>query len=147
MAEGGQDPPSNNGGAEKAAAAPDQNEHIPHPYMELYRHTALRGANLGSLGALVLGTPYLAYKGLWRNPGEFLRRTGSITAKGMVGVVFKIGHCYRDWEPPFTLNSGSKLVLHAQHGPGGKKVVWYVTTVILAESAVNLINCMHALHV
>lgn len=61
----------------------DPSESIPHPYAELYRHTILRGANLGSVLSLVLAPPYLWFKGV-RSPGEFVKRTGSITAKGMV---------------------------------------------------------------
>ena len=78
MAEGGQEPPAK-------PSSPDMDEDIPHPYMELYRHTILRGANLGSVLSLMLAPPYLIYKGVWRQPMEFLKRTGSITAKGMVG--------------------------------------------------------------
>ena len=58
-------------------------DEIPHPTMELYRHTILRGANLGSVVSLIIGPPYLYYKGV-RSPGEFIRRLGSFTAKGMV---------------------------------------------------------------
>lgn len=77
LAEGDQAPPVK-------PPPPDTDEDIPHPYMELYRHTILRGANLGSVLSLVLAPPYLIYKGVWRQPAEFIRRTGSITAKGMV---------------------------------------------------------------
>lgn len=78
MAEGGQAPPTT------PEVKSDPEENIPYPTAELYRHTILRGANLGSVLSLVLAPPYLIYKGVWRQPMEFLRRTGSITAKGMV---------------------------------------------------------------
>ena len=67
--------------------------------MELYRHTILRGANLGSVVSLLVAPPYLWFRGV-RDPKEFLMRTGSITAKGMVrgrlegGVMWnKEGRC------------------------------------------------------
>ena len=58
-------------------------EEIAHPSMELYRHTTLRGANLGAVISLVAAPPYLLFRGV-RCPRELLRRTGSITAKGTV---------------------------------------------------------------
>ena len=61
----------------------DPDEDIPHPYLELYRHTLLRGANMGSVLALLLGPPVLLYRGV-RQPAEFLRRLGSICTKGVV---------------------------------------------------------------
>ena len=63
----------------------DDDEKIVHPALELYRHTALRGANLGAVVSLVLAPPYLLFKGV-RSPMELLRRTGSITAKGTVSM-------------------------------------------------------------
>ena len=69
-----------------AATEKDTSEDIPHAYMELYRHTSLRGANLGAVLSLVLAPPYLLYKGV-RRPGELLRRVGVITARGMVSIV------------------------------------------------------------
>ena len=63
----------------------DDDEKIAHPTLELYRHTALRGANVGSLVSLALAPPYLLFKSI-RSPMELLRRTGSITAKGTVSV-------------------------------------------------------------
>lgn len=62
----------------------DMDEDIPHPMFELYRHTILRGANLGSVVTLILGPPYLLYKRVWGM--EFLRRMGSICAKGTVSA-------------------------------------------------------------
>ncbi len=61
----------------------DDDEKIAHPSLELYRHTMLRGANMGALLSLALAPPYLLYKGV-RAPLEFSRRTGSIVAKGTV---------------------------------------------------------------
>ena len=69
-----------------ASTEKDVNEDIPHATLELYRHTILRGANLGSVLSLVVAPPYLLYKGV-RSPMELLRRLGVITARGMVGVV------------------------------------------------------------
>ena len=67
-----------------APAEKDPNEDIPHAYLELYRHTFLRGANLGSVVSLIVAPPYLLYRGV-RAPMELLRRVGVITARGMVG--------------------------------------------------------------
>ena len=78
-----QEPPKATG---EPAAAPDTTddlEKISHPVMGLYRHTILRGANLGSVVSLLVAPPYLWFRGV-RNPKEFLMRTGSITAKGTV---------------------------------------------------------------
>ena len=61
----------------------DADEIISHPTLELYRHTLLRGANLGSFVALLVGPPVLFLRGV-RQPSEMLRRTASICAKGMV---------------------------------------------------------------
>lgn len=66
-----------------ASVGADIDEDIPYPTVELYSHTILRGANLGSVLSLVLAPPYLLFRGV-RSPGEMLRRTGSITAKGTV---------------------------------------------------------------
>lgn len=65
----------------------DADEVIPHPTMELYRHTLLRGANLGSVLALIVGPPVLFFRGV-RKPGEMLRRMASICAKGVVREYF-----------------------------------------------------------
>lgn len=67
---------------EQATPVPDD-ENIPYPTLELYRHTIMRGANLGSVLSLIIAPPYLLLKGV-RCPREFMKRTGSITAKGMV---------------------------------------------------------------
>lgn len=92
MAEGGKEPPTTPATPE-VNTSPEVDENIPYPTVELYRHTILRGANLGSVLSLILAPPYLAYKGVWRQPMEFLRRTGSITAKGMVGAMSLARRC------------------------------------------------------
>lgn len=61
----------------------DENENIPHPTLELYRHTMLRGANVGSLLAMIVSTPVLLFRGV-RHPAEFLRRLSSACVKGVV---------------------------------------------------------------
>lgn len=38
-------------------------ENIPHPYLELYRHTSLRGANLGSVLSLLIAPPLPVVQG------------------------------------------------------------------------------------
>ncbi len=62
---------------------PDADENISHPSLELYRHTILRGANMGSFLALVVGPPVLFFRGV-RSPAEMMRRMAGICAKGMV---------------------------------------------------------------
>lgn len=61
----------------------DTDESIPYPTLELYRHTVLRGANMGSFLALVVAPPVLFIRGV-RSPAEMLRRVANICAKGMV---------------------------------------------------------------
>ena len=61
----------------------DPDENIPHATLELYRHTALRGANLGAVLALVFGPPVLLYRGV-RKPYEMMKRLGSASLKGVV---------------------------------------------------------------
>ena len=61
----------------------DPDEDIPHPTFELYRHTLLRGANLGGFLSLVLGPPVLFFRGV-RRPSEMLSRLGGVCAKGVV---------------------------------------------------------------
>jgi len=73
---------------------PDVDEDIRHPTFELYRHTILRGANLGSTVSMLVAPPYLFYKGV-RTPMELLRRTAGITAKGMVrGLHSILQYCH-----------------------------------------------------
>ena len=67
----------------------DDEEKIGHPTLELYRHTMLRGANLGAVLSLALAPPYLLIRGV-RCPMELLRRTGSITAKGTVSTLIHL---------------------------------------------------------
>ena len=73
-------------------------ERISYPTLELYRHTILRGANLGSVVSLIGGPIYLLIRGV-RSPKELLRRTGSITAKGTVCCWFCgcMQHRYTCW--------------------------------------------------
>lgn len=61
----------------------DENENIPHPTLELYRHTILRGASVGSLLTLLVGTPVLLSRGV-KQPTELLRRISSACVKGVV---------------------------------------------------------------
>ncbi len=70
--------------AAPASTETDPDEDIPHPTFELYCHTLMRGANLGSVVSLIVAPPYLMYRGV-RAPMELLRRIGVITARGMVG--------------------------------------------------------------
>lgn len=64
----------------------DGEENIPHSSMELYRHTMLRGANMGSLLSLVFGPPVLLFRGV-RKPAEMLNRLGNICLKGTVSFI------------------------------------------------------------
>ncbi len=61
----------------------DVDEDIPHPYLELYRHTMLRGANAGSLLPLVIAPPILFLRGV-RKPGDILYRTARASLYGVV---------------------------------------------------------------
>ena len=72
---------------ETSSEEPDADENISHPSLELYRHTILRGANMGSFLALVVGPPVLLLRGV-RSPAEMLRRMAGICAKGMVSALF-----------------------------------------------------------
>lgn len=62
---------------------PDEDENIPHPTLELYRHTLLRGANVGSLLTLLVGPPVLLLRGV-RQPAELIRRLSSACVKAVV---------------------------------------------------------------
>ena len=66
-----------------ASPAEEDEEKIPHPTYELYRHTMIRGANAGSLLTLVFGIPVLLYRGV-RQPAEMVRRLASASTKGVV---------------------------------------------------------------
>ena len=61
----------------------ETDENIPHPYYELYRHCILRGANTGSLLALVFAPPILYARGT-REPRELLNRTARASLYGVV---------------------------------------------------------------
>ena len=61
----------------------DTDEKIPHPYLELYRHCMLRGANVGSVLAMVLAPPVLYASGT-RQPRELATGTARATLYGVV---------------------------------------------------------------
>ena len=61
----------------------DEDENIPHPTLELYRHTLLRGANVGSLLTLLVGPPVLLLRGV-RQPAELIRRLSRACVKAVV---------------------------------------------------------------
>lgn len=63
----------------------DVDETIPHPYFELYRHTLLRGANSGSLIALLFAPPILYLRGT-RSPREIMYYTGRASLYGVVSI-------------------------------------------------------------
>ncbi len=63
----------------------EDDEKIPHATLELYRHTLLRGANAGSLLALVFGVPVLLFRGV-RQPAEMMRRLAAASTKGVVCI-------------------------------------------------------------
>lgn len=70
-----------------AIKSTDPNENIPHPTYELYRHTLLRGANAGSLIALMFTPPVLLFRGT-RDPRAILYRTGRASIYGVVSHVY-----------------------------------------------------------
>ena len=61
----------------------DVEESIPHPYLELYRHTMMRGANAGSLLPILFAPPILYFRGI-RKPGEILYKTARASMYGVV---------------------------------------------------------------
>ena len=67
----------------KVRAEDDDDEKIPHPTLELYRHTLLRGANSGALLTLVFGAPVLLFRGV-RQPAELMARLAKASVTGMV---------------------------------------------------------------
>ena len=69
----------------------DDLESIPHPTLELYRHTLMRGANLGSFLSILLGTPVLFYKGV-RKPAELLGRLARVSTYGVVSFIDLLLH-------------------------------------------------------
>ena len=72
----------------------DEEEKIAHPSLELWRHTLLRGANLGSFCTIVFGVPTLLFRGV-RQPGALLRRLAGISPYGVVSSSFFLSFfCY-----------------------------------------------------
>ena len=67
----------------------DADEDIPHPTLELYRHTLLRGANMGAFLTLAFGPPVLFFRGV-RKPSDMLRRLGVACVKGVVSIAHKL---------------------------------------------------------
>ena len=67
----------------KVAVEADTDEDIPHPTFEVYRHTLMRGANLGAFLSLVMGPPVLFMRGV-RQPSEMLPRLAGVCVKGVV---------------------------------------------------------------
>ena len=67
-------------------AEPDADENIPHPTLEVYRHTLMRGANMGAVLSLVFGPPVLFVRGV-RQPSEMFRRLAGVCVKGVVSDV------------------------------------------------------------
>lgn len=70
----------------EAPGGEEEEEKIPHATAEVYRHTLLRGANVGSLFALVFGVPVLFFRGV-RQPAEMMRRLAAATTKGVVRTI------------------------------------------------------------
>lgn len=64
----------------------DADEDIPHPTYEVYRHTLLRGANMGAFLTLAVGPPVLFFRGV-RQPSEMFRRLAGVCVKGVVSDV------------------------------------------------------------
>ena len=64
----------------------DADEDIAHPTYEVYRHTLLRGANLGAFLSLAVGPPVLFIRGV-RQPSEILRRLAGVCVKGVVSLI------------------------------------------------------------
>ena len=67
----------------KVAMEADADEDIPHPTFEVYRHTLMRGANLGAVLSLALGPPVLFLRGV-RQPSEMFHRLAGVCVKGVV---------------------------------------------------------------
>ena len=61
-------------------------EEIAHPTLELYRHTLLRGANAGSLLAVLFAPPVLYFRGTKR-PRELLFHTAKASLYGVVSTL------------------------------------------------------------
>ena len=69
----------------QCAAGGDDEEKIAYPTLELWRHTLLRGANMGSVCSIVLGVPVLLIRGV-RQPVTLLRRLANISPYGVVSM-------------------------------------------------------------
>lgn len=67
----------------KLVVEEDADDDIPHPTYEVYRHTVLRGANMGAFLSLALGPPVLFFRGV-RHPTEMLHRLAGVCVKGVV---------------------------------------------------------------
>ncbi len=67
----------------------DVDEEIAHPYLELYRHTLMRGANTGALLPLVFAPPIVYLRGV-RNPREILYKTARASMYGVVSITIKL---------------------------------------------------------
>lgn len=81
-----QSEPSSSGKRKQPKFTPaDTDEEVPHPYLELYRHTLLRGANTGSLISLMFAPPILYFRGT-KNPREILYRTAKASVYGVVST-------------------------------------------------------------
>ena len=61
----------------------DPNENIPHPTLEVYRHTLLRGANVGSFLTILCAPPILYARGT-RDAKQILQQTAWASVYGMV---------------------------------------------------------------
>ena len=64
----------------------DTDEEIPHYTFELYRHTTLRGANMGSLIALLVVPPVQYFRGV-RQSRELMYSTARASLYGVVSPV------------------------------------------------------------
>ena len=63
----------------------DTDEEIPHYTFELYRHTMLRGANMGSLIAILATPPVQYFRGV-RQPRELMYSTAKVSLYGVVSL-------------------------------------------------------------
>ena len=71
--------------AKQPTETADDDEKIPHPTYEVYRHTLLRGANVASLAVVIFGPVVLLFRGV-RKPTEMLRRLGAASPKAVVSI-------------------------------------------------------------
>ena len=85
-------------------AEADADEDIPHPTLEVYRHTLLRGANVGAVLSLAFGPPVLFIRGV-RQPSEIFRRIAGVCVKGAVSDVLKY------YDPPNVRGAGEEHLL------------------------------------